>query len=378
MGSVADTLLERPTFDEVFSSAATSSGQERGAIRQAGLPALALPVPTSPPVVRPTPPVVRPTAPSRFPIGAPAANDPIFSRAIPFLRLGSLVVGVASALDLLVREIQEQTINRQQREREEVDRLVARRLGSDNPLSEIEISAPLDRPAAPASEVLEKIEAPRSPTAPPSRAPDPTFTPEVLPEIETPGVSPGPVITPVPLEIPSPTVTPRPLARPSTRPLPVGTPGIGTPSPVFVPPPRFPFSFPISPPVAFPVFPPVQFPRTSPVGDPLTPFAAPGVPSPGTPPQLGDVELPQQQPAPQPNQDKCKPAKRRKKRRKRRDKCFKGLYREGPWDDQVAFTKWVEIDCSSGRELGARRRPSGPPELRIVSEAKKIVKQLGV
>lgn len=330
----------------------------------AGLPAVVLPFPTPPP------PAPTPTQPVRFPVGVPAANDPIFSRALPFLKIGSVIVGVAAFFDFLVREAQEERINIEQAERDAVDELLARRLGSDNPLAVVTISSPLDRPTPPVAEII----APPRPgdfQLPTSPAPTPI---EISPPELTPLEIGAPELTPAPVEIPAPVVTPAPRAKPSSAPLPIGTPGIGTPSPVFVPTsPGF-FGAPRSP-VAFPTFPPLASPRLQPVGDPLTPFSAPGVPSTRTTFQPGDVRLPQQQPQPQTQQRRrCKPCP--KKKRRRRNKCFKGLFREGPFSDQVTFKKWVEIDCSSGRELGKRKRPTGPPELKIVRRIKKAAKEI--
>lgn len=334
----------------------------------AGLPAIPI-IPVPGPTPAPTLRIVRPIRPPTLQLGGPAANDPVFSRALPFLRIGSAAIGVAAFIDFAVREAQEESINRQQAEREAVDELVARRLGADNPLAVIEISSPLDQPAPPGVEFAAPprptpFELPAEVSAPPIEIPQ-------FPSVEIPTTLPE--IVQAPLEIPAPTPAPTPTAAPSSAPLPAGTPGIGTGVGVFAPPARAPFSFPRSSPVSFPQFPPVQSPKLQPVGDPLTPFVTPEVPSTATPFDVGNIELPQTQPQPQ-NQRCPAPKRKRKKRPERRDACFKGLYREGPFDDQISFTEFAEIDCSSGRELGKRKRPTGAPNLRLVETvAEKII-----
>lgn len=303
---------------------------------ETGLPAPIIPFPTP----QPSPPTGG-TVASRpiFPSGA-AANDPVFSQAGKILARGNIAILIATALDQIVRAAQEEQINREQFEREEVDRQIARRLGADNPLRVVTLP-PDVAPSVP------EFEAPTFGDligdAPPAvRAPTPA--PEIV--FDAPQIpSQIPDIVPAPIQAPAPVAPESPAPRPSTAPGPGF--GIGTASPVFVPPPRLPGSFPIAPPTAFPIFSPVQFPVPQPIGDPiLTSFDVPSVDSPI------DVEIfdfPQAQPQPQTQPRRCKPCK--EDNPKPRDKCFKGLFREGRLDTEVDFTNWVEISCETGKEI---------------------------
>lgn len=318
-----------------------------GRRRRGGLPNVAVPIP----VPLPTQPSTRPIS---FPTG-PAANDPIFSRVPSVLRVGSIIVAVAQIIDILIRAAQEKRINREQREREQEDRRIARRLGRDNPLQVLEFPEDFVTPRSPPIEQVPPLSRPEIVTLP---------QPEIEP-LELPEISPLPPSVPVPSPglDPGPIVAPTRLPSPAPVPVPAGVPGIGSRTmPVFVPPATTPSIFSIPSPVTFPLRAPAQFPVFRPIGDPLTPIAPPVVPLSLQP---GLLELPQAQPQPQ-NRRCPKPRRRKKKRAQRRDKCFKGLFREGPFDDQITFKKWVEIDCSSGRELGKRKRPTGLPELRVV------------
>lgn len=318
----------------------------RPGFRRGGVPAIVIPLPVPEPTQPVRPPVSFPTT--------PAANDPVFSRAAKFIKIGSVIVTVAAVIDFLVREAQERTINREQREREQVDRQVARRLGAGKPPRVVEIAPPAAPPRPTIFETIPDIGVENIPQLP-QNLPSPV-------EIPTPGRVPleVPLPTPGQVTIPAPGL-PAPSPSPIGVPAPVSIPGIGSPTPVFIPRTR-PFSFPIFSPVGFPVFDPVSFPRRVPIGDPLTPITPPDVASPIQP---GSIELPQTQPQPQ-NRRCPAPRRKKKKRRTKRDKCFKGLFREGPFDDQVTFKKWVQIDCSSGRELGKKKRPTGTPRLRSV------------
>ena len=323
--------------------------RQRREERRAGLPNVIIPVPL------PTRPITRPIS---FPTG-PAANDAIFSRAGPFLRIGGIITAVAVIIDKLIRVAQEKKINREQREREQEDRRIARRLGRDNPLQVLQFPEDFVKPRSPPIEQVPPLSRPETVTLPVPKI-EPLELPEIRPlppsvPLPSPGFEPGPIVAPSAPPSPAPAAPPVPV--------PAGVPGIGSRTmPVFVPPVTSPFSFPIAPPFPFPLQRPVQFPVFRPIGDPLTPIAPPVVPLPLQP---GTLELPQSQPQPQ-NRRCPKPRRRKKKRAQRRDKCFKGLFREGPFDDQVSFRKWVEIDCSSGRELGKRKRPTGIPDLRSV------------
>ena len=331
-----------------------SNGGGGGPPSDAGLPNVVIPFP----VPQPTQPVTRPI---NFPTG-PAANDAIFSRVGPFIRIGSIITAVAQIIDILIRVAQEKQINREQREREANDRRIARQLGRDNPLQVItfpEDAFPTDQPRSPPIEQVPPLSRPEIVTLPQPQI-EPLELPEITPlpssvPLPSPGVDPGPIVAP------SAPPSPTPVSPPV--PVPTGVPGIGSRTmPVFVPPATTPFTFPFPPPLSFPLSAPAQFPVFRPIGDPLTPIAPPVVPLSLQP---GLLELPQAQPQPQ-NRRCPKPRRRKKKRAQRRDKCFKGLFREGPFDDQVSFRKWVEIDCSSGRELGKRKRPTGIPDLRSV------------
>jgi len=326
-------------------------GPPRGPPADAGLPNVVIPFP----VPQPTQPVTRPV---NFPTG-PAANDAIFSRAAAVLRVGSIITGVAAILDILIRVAQEKRINREQREREANDRRIARQLGRDNPLQVItfpEDAFPTDQPRSRPIEQVPPLERPEIVTLPQIEI-EPLELPEISPRpssvpLPSPGLDPGPIVAPT--RLPSPASAPVPV--------PAGVPGIGSRTMgVFTPATR-PSIFSFPSPAVFPLSAPAQFPVFRPIGDPLTPIVTPVVPSALVP---GLLELPQ--PQPQPQARRCpKPKRRQKKRARRRNKCFKGLFREGPFDDQVSFRKWVEIDCSSGRELGKRKRPTGIPDLRSV------------
>lgn len=321
-----------------------------------GAVAVPLPVPQPQPTVR-TPPV-------RFPTG-PAANDPTFSIAGRLVRIGGFITIGAAALAELVAAIQREIIDQELRDIAAVDALISRRLGADNPLAVITIDAPLDEPLPRDEFEFRPGDLPASPDAPPTRAPDPRFTPFEIPPVVAPPATPAPPEIPAPpRDLPDIRTQPETRPAPSSDPLPPGTPGIGTPRPVFTPRPGGLFSSPplpgtfsppqfISPPVTTPVF----APR---IGTPLTPPRTTVSPSPGP----GTIQLPRQQPQPQPRQRRCKPC--RKKKPTRRKACYKGLYREGPMSNQLKKTRWVKIDCSTGRELGKRKRPSGLPDLKII------------
>lgn len=178
--------------------------------------------------------------------------------------------------------------------------------------------------------------------------------------------SPGPGTSPAtsPAETPGPVTLPPTPPAPSTRPAspPASAPGFGigtgtiflpggAPAPGIGIPPLF---------VGFPAQNPANLPRRGLRRRPApSPAPAPGGLTSFAP---GVLQLPQPQPVPQtdPAQRRCKPCK--EDNPKPRDACFKGLYKEGPLDTEVEFTQWVEIDCTTGRELSRPRFPS--PTLR--------------
>ena len=152
-----------------------------------------------------------------------------------------------------------------------------------------------------------------------------------------------PVVEPVGDPVPDPVADP--LPDPGALPPPSIPPGFGVPSVPGLP------TNPLPPPNPI-VFSP-RTPKRDPVGDlfDLTPRQPGGVPSEG--PRSfapGEVIFPNPQPNPQPAQRRCRPCPREEEP-KPRDKCMKGLYREGFLDNDVDFTEWVEIDCITGREL---------------------------
>lgn len=318
--------------------------EESALLRRAGLPALVLPFEA------PTAPASRPV----FPTG-PAANDPIFSQAARLLKIGGAVVAGAVFLDFVIRQAQEDQINREQRERDEVDELIARRLGADNPLpivlvSDVDFAAaartesefpkvdfeelPVE-PEIPFEQIQEipgvQIQFPsQRPAGLPETLPDPVFTPASDPALPLFG---DPLGTERPQPFETPTTLPRVSPRPATR------PGFGVPGVLSPPATPAPLRFPRRLPTSFPTF--------RPVSDPLPRTLAQPRPGPSslTSPQRGILELPQALPQPQqqPRRDRCKPCK--EDFPEPRDKCFKGLYREGALDTEVEFTAWEEIPC---------------------------------
>lgn len=299
-----------------------------------GMPAVPItPVPIVP--TRPVLTVVPNRPPVSFPTG-PAANDPIFSQAGRLLRLGGIISAVATAADIAIRMGQEEAINREQREREEIDAQIARRLGSDNPLGTVTVTGDPD-----------------------FSVPAPSSQPEIFPEINLPDVAipPGQVPTPQPSPMPQPGGAPFPVQTPNTVPVPGP---IAEPVPVSDPVPSADPESPFIPdlpgfgnPEIIPQFAtpqPVGFPTFQPVGDLFTPRRLTELePDPVT---FGDViELPVPEPVPQPDtaQRRCKPCK--EDNPLPREQCFKGLYKEGRLDTEVDFTEWAEINCETGIEL---------------------------
>lgn len=294
----------------------------------------ALPTPTTPPRA----PVVRVIFPS-----GPAANDPVFSRAGALLRSGNILVAGALILDALIRKVQDLEIEEEQREREAVfeKRKRARALKRE-PLI-IEFPPPRPEPGP------DPVEFPLPQLDPLPEIPQPgRVSPAQAPEISPPG---APAPTPAPIEVPGPAAptAPRPAALPV--PVPATIPGIGSQPGVFTPaatPRTVTIGAPSPVPGLFPSFSPIGRPSTFRAGDPLTTVQPGGVAS--TPSTFAEVlEFPQPVPQTQP-QRRCRPCPKKKKP-KLRDACFKGLYREGPFDDDVDFVEWAEINCQTGVEI---------------------------
>ena len=86
-----------------------------------------------------------------------------------------------------------------------------------------------------------------------------------------------------------------------------------------------------------------------PIGDPLTAFESGGVPSQTTSTFADVLEFPQPVPQTQPAR-RCRPCPKEEPPTLR-DACFKGLYREGPFTDDVDFVEWAEINCATGEEI---------------------------
>lgn len=184
-----------------------------------------------------------------------------------------------------------------------------------------------------------------------------------VPEIQFP--RPGPIVPELPRpeispkspELPEVITAPDPKPAPAPVPAPIpGIPGIGSPQPVFEPvrSPRTPV-LPLGLPLPSPFSTPIGLPRL----DPLRRFSpsprTPRLPSQLTPPQGQVIPLPGPQASPQQQPQRCRPCPKKKKPT-RRSKCYKGLYKEGRMSNQLKKTRWVEIDCESGRELGKSRR----------------------
>jgi len=172
------------------------------------------------------------------------------------------------------------------------------------------------------------------------------------------------------VEIPTaPDATPRSDPRPdeiivtTSPPAPVTVPQIAP----FVPPFILPFVLPSAPPGAFPTFAPRDFPNpgqrpvpgpeSPPVFEPGTPpeftpgqppvvNLTPPAPLPAPPRSVGSVErLPQPRPRTQ-RRERC----REVKRKRTRGKCFEGFFEER--SKRTIFTRWRQVDCLTGRDLG--------------------------
>lgn len=191
----------------------------------------------------------------------------------------------------------------------------------------------------------------------------PQKVPKIRPSTKVAPVPPGggpPLPSGIEFRIPEPTLpTPPKATRPARLDDPgdepkrvdvklpeLATPGFGSPLPKAKVPKRSPLRSPFTAPL-FSTFPQFRL-RTSPLEfEPrsrLTRVEEPKVsskPEPRTMPEMLQ-RFPQQECKPKP------PTKRRK--------CWKGLYKEGPMSNQLRKTRWTEIDCATGRELGKTRR----------------------
>lgn len=323
--------LPRPTFGLFFpfffGPISIGGGRRSPPGTGRGLSALPVAVPQPPPFS--PPPIFQ----------GPAANDPIFKRAlarrIPIGSLGRLLgLGglVITAAEILVKGL----------EKLQVDRLGDILAEQDQVIARINIDAILTREALEKALRVEKqvraLESAPETLEQPIGDPLPALSPQRLPAV-IPDIFPQ-VPAPFPVTVPSPLGVPGPVAPtlPSTPPQPLPTP---LPLPTQRP-------FPIGSPLQLPVFDPLF----SPVGDPdlltgidPTPLTFAG---PGTSPQFSFTPDPRLQPQldPQTNPDRCK---RRCDDRENRTQCFKGLFREST--SSIDFTDWQEVDCISGRDI---------------------------
>ena len=304
----------------------------------AGFPAPV--VPLFPPL--PTTTTVPPRAPVRiiFPSG-PAANDPVFSRAGGILRIGNVVVGIAIILDQLIRKAQDLRIEQEERERESVfQQRIRERALQREPLI-VEFPAPRVDPPP-----FDPADIPSQPRTPQQQ---PGGTPLEIPGVQVPGI---PAPAPAPISVPGPTAPTAPKPATVPAPVPATIPGIGSQVGVFTPP-LFPgpitVGVPSPVPGLFPSFRGAEFPVFEPIGDPLTAFEPGGVASQTTSTFADVLEFPQPVPQTQPAR-RCRPCPKEDPPTLR-DACFKGLYREGPFTDDVDFVEWAEINCVTGEEI---------------------------
>jgi hypothetical protein len=293
--------------------------------------AAAQPLPLPAPVIVPPPGATPPI----FPTGR-AANDAIFKTvgksALPkILGPGSLVV---TAVEILIEILQ----RRQDKLAEEIiesqddDRAArARRAAREGELREVTIRGLGTDPDSPLPDF--------------SGRPQTVSLPQRIPTI----FEPGRIVLPdigIPLpRIGAPGGLPRQIPNPVSPPEPA-IPRV--PSPVAVPTPR---TTPQSDPFPFPL--PFLFPFSvpQPVGSPrrLTPSNPLSVPSPGAPVGMATFLEPRNMPLQQTNPDRCRPRRCDDDLEEERTNCYKGLYREGPFDTD--FTQWIEIDCLTGKEI---------------------------
>lgn len=287
----------------------------------------------------------RPPPGPTFPRG-PAANDPIFRTGkfgigTRLLGVGGLIIVAAEVLFEIARRKQISDLNEVL---DEAERKLAEARALRKKTERIREAAARGRAAREGSSVIVppipgRIDLPPQPALPSERIPSP------LPDIVT---SPTPEVpVPLPGEIGAPEL---PVPQLPETPATPGTAPVPSPGPRPIPSPR---PTPRSPPL------PARIPSILPsfIPFPLTRFEPARVRSPElrTPSQIreeitGVIQLPTPQPVPQTDPARrCKPCK--EDNPKPRNRCFKGLYREGPLDTEVDFTPWNEIDCLTGREL---------------------------
>lgn len=323
--------LPRPTFGLFFPIVfgPIVIGPRRRPPRAGGLSALPQAVPQPPPF----------SPPPTFP-GGPAANDPIFkkalSRRIPIASLGRLLgLGglIVTAAEILVKVIEKRQLDRMGDILADQDRVTARI--NIEAIIERELRKKLLRAEKKVRALESAPETLEIPEVEPPPAPLRRIAPEIFPDVFPATTTPFPVPSPVPIEVPGP-VAPT-VPRPAPVPL---------PAPLPFPVPR---TFPLGLPAPLPIF----FPRFTPVGDPqlLTPFQSTPLPSPGTGPtsQFAFSPDPRLQPQLSPQTDPEQRCKRRCDDRENRTQCFKGLFREST--SSIDFTDWQEVDCITGRDI---------------------------
>lgn len=310
--------------------------------------------------------------------GAFAANDPRLARAAgggskftPGLlaRLLGRFSGTIGAAFTLADVLDELSKQRQEQAFQGAENVLKQRLQRRNrerDLRQVLVRSDLDR-LSPAERVLSSAE------IPPMRVQSPPGTPPVRPadsvgQVQPGAIGSGAIVPELPFKpvIPEPTVDPGGIFEPVAPGLSAGAAFEGlsasdlasdiaseiaqeiaseaAPQRVFGTPAA---PAPIISPVQYPVLPRTIWGNpglTVPKGDPLQS----ALPDPfGEVLDFPDpVANPRQDPA---RQRRCKPCK--EDNPKPRERCFKGLYREGALDTQVDFTKWAEIDCITGVEL---------------------------
>lgn len=265
-----------------------------------------------------------------------AANDPVFRRTAGtrfglFGLAGAiLIAGEVALINEILRRQQERIdreLEEQEREIEEINRRAQRQR---------ELEAIRRASADPLPDIPDPVRVPR-PELFPDVLPLPIPLPETAPVPSLPGETRDPVTPAEPSvpSIPAPGPLPVPSAPPVTLPPPIGAP---LPSPV---PSALPFVIPF-----FEPFSPLNpSPSQVPASSPLTSVQTGSVQSLGQSFALNPTSLAQQA-----QTDKCPARRCDDDLDEPRDRCFKGLYREGPLETD--FTSWVEIDCITGKEVG--------------------------
>jgi len=265
-----------------------------------------------------------------------AANDPVFRRTAGtrfglFGLAGAiLIAGEVALINEILRRQQERIdreLEEQEREIEEINRRAQRQR---------ELEAIRRASADPLPDIPDFPRVPR-PDAPPSIPRQPVFLPDIVPVPSLPGGTPAPSAPgePAAPSIPAPGPLPAPSAPPAGLPLP-------TPAPL---PSVVPSLFPSVIPFFEPFSPLNPLPDQLPVSSPLTGVRPSSVPSLGASFAPNPAALGQQA-----QTDKCPARRCDDDLEEPRDRCFKGLYREGPLETD--FTSWVEIDCLTGKETG--------------------------